>query len=1184
MRRFLIILLTAINCISISAQKKQTNYNLLWKIDGNQLTEPSFLFGTMHVSDKRAFNYSDSVMLAIDDVDAFALEVQPDEMVSALFSEMFTSTDTTNLIKKILTAEEYEQFAKRIENELNMPIDKLNLSNPLLIEMMLERSDREILGDSIKLGFGEDKSTFVDAYLYGIAKTLKKQIYGLEKIEDHLDIFTNISKEEQRKSLLRSIDTTAGKRLMEKLMEEQMIKIYNEGNVDKIEQFIGKKSIDDPVMVKRNKVMAASIDSILQNQSLFAAIGAAHLPGNEGVIKLLEAKGYQLKPIKATFTGVADNYTIDYTNLPWETHTDSDGGFSIETPSKLFEFNMFEEMGMDVLFTWEMTSGAYYGIFKMPMPIEMQTSAEMEDAFYKNIAMGFVGEGNDLISNEVIETPDGKAAEIVYTESNNSAQKMRFFLRYGKMTAIFMGNSLDVINQPYADRFFNSFKSFEPENYEPPTPLTATFDAANWVDYTNDEFAFSVKLPNLKFENQTRELDIEGSTEKYVINMFFATDTITQANYFVRYNNFPLGMYAQTNALEETLSQILSQADETGEIDTIWHNGYEGRSFNVKVKGFPLAGQVFLRGNRVYAMLKQNYLLIDQKEAGQYFFDSFKMESFQQDTFQTVQSDTFFYKIEVPSVHEVNNSTSFENNTYFGFEADHTLYGKNPYTGATYVFGVSKFNDLYRIQNMDSFLNQISYNAIEYSDTIIKKIDIEKNGNKGTEYHISPKNKQLVYRRLQLFLDEQYLYQLDIYDSKEELFGDNVENFFNSFEIFEKPHYNIQSTKTDVILKGLHSTNEQTYKKSLYALTNYYKFNDEDIKPLLNAVKQTYKADTNYNKIASSIFDNLQPLLTKDDTPELIQLYRFYKDSTYLMSDILYTINEIDSINGYETYFNLFIDETPYESNYYTYAPLNDSLPFVADHFTEVLSLLKNDKHRPYILDISNTLYQYKDGQYKNKVEKHLPIILEYAMKDGENYKSKSEDFNYWKLLDYLPLIEAAKDKKLGKKFTKSILQNETPNWVKLKLTEYSLKNNLKIKPSIIDSLLADKPTKLQTIKALYKAGKTKQIDKQDLAIDAFTKLAFNTYVYNYDDYFADTVTLTGKLNEKEGIYYVYQFGYEGEDEKYIGITGPFQSEAINFKYHCKTNWDELEEDWQTQAKALLTELQEDAKLLPITE
>src|ERR1700754_2093097 len=51
---------------------------LLWEITGNGLKKPSYLFGTMHVSSKLAFHLSDSFYYALKNVDAVALELNPE--------------------------------------------------------------------------------------------------------------------------------------------------------------------------------------------------------------------------------------------------------------------------------------------------------------------------------------------------------------------------------------------------------------------------------------------------------------------------------------------------------------------------------------------------------------------------------------------------------------------------------------------------------------------------------------------------------------------------------------------------------------------------------------------------------------------------------------------------------------------------------------------------------------------------------------------------------------------------------------------------------------------------------------------------------------------------------------------------------------------------------------------------
>src|SRR4030095_14201557 len=52
--------------------------SLLWEISGNGLKKPSYLFGTMHVSDKLAFHLGDSFYTAIKSADVVALETNPE--------------------------------------------------------------------------------------------------------------------------------------------------------------------------------------------------------------------------------------------------------------------------------------------------------------------------------------------------------------------------------------------------------------------------------------------------------------------------------------------------------------------------------------------------------------------------------------------------------------------------------------------------------------------------------------------------------------------------------------------------------------------------------------------------------------------------------------------------------------------------------------------------------------------------------------------------------------------------------------------------------------------------------------------------------------------------------------------------------------------------------------------------
>ena len=75
---------------------------------------------------------------------------------------------------------------------------------------------------------------------------------------------------------------------------EKLQDAYRRGDLDLmdsldnlLEQSLGFR---EKFMYRRNEIQANSIDSIIRHKSLFARVGAAHLPGSRGVIELLRKR------------------------------------------------------------------------------------------------------------------------------------------------------------------------------------------------------------------------------------------------------------------------------------------------------------------------------------------------------------------------------------------------------------------------------------------------------------------------------------------------------------------------------------------------------------------------------------------------------------------------------------------------------------------------------------------------------------------------------------------------------------------------------------------------------------------------------------------------------------------------------------------------------------------------------
>jgi uncharacterized protein YbaP (TraB family) len=144
----------------------------------------------------------------------------------------------------------------------------------------------------------EDSSDFLDEYLMKKAKNGKKEIIGIETIEEQVKALDLIPLREQAKMVLEMIepDTTKPEGSIDDLVD-----IYARGDLDAIYMFYKKEDLSNTfnaaLITDRNRRMADRIDSIMKKKTLFTAVGALHLPGDEGVINLLRKKGYTLTPI-----------------------------------------------------------------------------------------------------------------------------------------------------------------------------------------------------------------------------------------------------------------------------------------------------------------------------------------------------------------------------------------------------------------------------------------------------------------------------------------------------------------------------------------------------------------------------------------------------------------------------------------------------------------------------------------------------------------------------------------------------------------------------------------------------------------------------------------------------------------------------------------------------------------------
>lgn len=163
-------LVTVNNAISQSKKATAKYPSLFWEITGNGLKKPSYLFGTMHVSSKLAFHLSDSFYYAIKNVDAVALELNPDiwqgQMVRLAKMQGTYATFFGKSSNDYMNEESFR--LKKFDDELKLAMS----TEPTVVNSLLYRSY------SAKQDFEED--TFLDLYIFQTGKKLGKRATGVE--------------------------------------------------------------------------------------------------------------------------------------------------------------------------------------------------------------------------------------------------------------------------------------------------------------------------------------------------------------------------------------------------------------------------------------------------------------------------------------------------------------------------------------------------------------------------------------------------------------------------------------------------------------------------------------------------------------------------------------------------------------------------------------------------------------------------------------------------------------------------------------------------------------------------------------------------------------------------------------------------------------------------------------------
>ncbi len=294
----LILLSTFVMFVGCKTAKKATNASLdkalLWKIEGAGNAKPSYLFGTIHIIDSKDYFLPTGTLSAIDECEKMMFEIDMAKMTDmgnlmGLMGQVMMKDGKS--LKDLLTTDEYSRVEKHF-TKMGIPMFMFEKMKPFFLTIFAEEGM-----DPKALESGKMKSYEME--FAELAKDKEMATGGLETIEFQMSLFDEISYADQAKMLMEAIDSNVKKD--DSL--DKMILHYKAQDVDKLADLINNegsdvKNFNDKLIVNRNKNWIEGITKEVKNQQTFIAVGAGHLGGKDGVIRLLRQSGLKVTAVK----------------------------------------------------------------------------------------------------------------------------------------------------------------------------------------------------------------------------------------------------------------------------------------------------------------------------------------------------------------------------------------------------------------------------------------------------------------------------------------------------------------------------------------------------------------------------------------------------------------------------------------------------------------------------------------------------------------------------------------------------------------------------------------------------------------------------------------------------------------------------------------------------------------------
>ncbi len=1013
--KVLLVLISLNLVFNLYGQDNKKYQGLLWKISGNGLNEPSYLYGTMHVSDRVAFHLSETFFEALEGAEVIALETNPEFWVenitrSPLFKDYFdlsirSNRDAFPLYTSFIP---YEPKQNELEYYLSRDQDMLN--------NMLWRFSPN--------GQDFEEGTFLDLFIYQMGKKTGKEIVALEDFEDS---FRSVILSNRYDKNAKSISERQAMSLLGdfKSWEELQEDAYRRGDLDLLDTLISSlypgKYYRENMLDQRNVIMAEGMDSLMQTKRLFTGVGAAHLAGDNGVINLLRQKGYTVTAEKRDITrqSIDEKEEIDTLIYRHEIQDfrSADGFVETKVPgtmSKLVSGRYHEYLFAD------MANGAYYSLRRIytSAPFYGKTensySAKMDSLFFENIP-------GKILSNEAISINGYPGRDIRNLTRQGDYQRYHILFTPLEILIFKAGGLKRFVESEQAQIFFNHIKLAVPPNGAPLySPLHGGFELSLPRLHRHESYQGVYFSPYATFWAEA--LDEEGD------------------HYAVAHRQ-----YHDVNYIEEDAFELLFMAENLENeddfiLDTnylIQHPDHPASAFRFHSKqGQQYYGQIHIKGPHYIALFTSE----DDDIARQNFFSSFSFKPFQYADAFIWQKDTSMH-YEMESCASLNNYKSFiEKVADRGDYQQREYHEKSTYRLLTYPPTGEQLEihllRLHRFKSFDSSQDLWDYvqewnehnRLIVVKDTLLFRKQDTTYYSEGREFWYSDTGSVRVIRQ-KCILENERVYCLSAVTDRSGYWSAFVQKAFNSFKtasdtVFGK---SVLQSRSPLFFRNLYSRDSANVEEAAASIREI-DFNSDDAVAIRKVVNEyTHPQFKSYHR--QNLIKKLANCGGAENIDYLAGLYQQYADSAYYQIAILETLIDFKTHEALKAFKKLLLDEPPFSSNTWNtngmIRGLYDSLDLAAKLYPELLELTDFEDYRNSIYDVLARLV--KKGKIKGRnYRDNYSIICRRAkveLKKERSSRNNNHRGGNARLLCYNTLLLPFSNKQDVKEHFKEVLQ-----------------------------------------------------------------------------------------------------------------------------------------------------------------